>query len=521
MDTMARIMTDAGNNERVIAQTGASPQANHASTGQLQALFDTAPLGIFVVDADFRLREVNPIARPFFGDIPNLIGRDFSVVVHILWSHEYAGEIVRIFRHTLDTGEPYSTPERLKDRRDQDGTAYYEWQINRIPLPDGRDGVVCYFRDISAQVLAGAEMAESEEQRRRTAEGLRAIAARAHCLLWYAEVEQQEQDGPLQWTMRVADEEAARRFLPIVIPFGHSYGRALSEARLPEDRARMTWGDEEVRAGRSYRQEFRVRDAEGNIRWLGEDVQIETIGPNRWYAVGVCVEITERKQAEAEREKHLAEIETLNQRLQRAMTETHHRVKNNLQLISALIDWQRNTHEETVPVSEFGRLSANVRALSVIHDILTKEAKAGNDQETLSVKALLDQLLQTIGQTAGNRTLTAVVDDARLVGRHLTALALVTNELISNALKHGKGKIDLAFRVNGDHATLEVCDDGPGFLDDFNPETAANTGLELIENIVQWDLRGQIAYDNHARGGARITVTFPLVTSKEGNKEIF
>ena len=49
------------------------------------------------------------------------------------------------------------------------GAEYYEWQINRVPLPEGRDGVVCYFRDISAQVLARAAMAESEEQRRRTA----------------------------------------------------------------------------------------------------------------------------------------------------------------------------------------------------------------------------------------------------------------------------------------------------------------------------------------------------------------
>src|SRR5207247_50209 len=128
----------------------------------------------------------------------------------------------------------------------------------------------------SAQVPAREAIAESEEQRRRTAEGLRAIAARAHCLLWYAEVEDHGERA-LHWTLRVADEEAARHFLPIQMPFGHSYGRALAEARLPEDRARMAWGDEEIRAGRSYRQEFRVRDAGGNIRWLVEDVQIEAI----------------------------------------------------------------------------------------------------------------------------------------------------------------------------------------------------------------------------------------------------
>ncbi|HZO87589.1 MAG TPA: histidine kinase dimerization/phosphoacceptor domain -containing protein [Chthonomonadaceae bacterium] len=477
-----------------------------------QILFDEAPLGIYLMDADFRIRAVNPTARSAFGDIPDLIGRDFDEVIHILWEQAYADEIVRLFRHTLETGEPYIALEHIEERRDRRVTEYYEWKIHRVPLPEGRDGVVCYFRDISAQVLARTAIAESEQQRRRTAEGLRAIAARARCLLWYAEVEDHGERA-LHWTLQVADEEAARRFLPIKIPFGHSYGRALSEARLPEDRARMAWGDAQVRAGRSYHQEFRVRDVDGNIRWLAEDVQIEPIGPNRWYAVGVCVDITERKRAEEEREKHLAEIETLNNRLQRAMTETHHRVKNNLQLISALIDLQGNTSEEMVPISEFRRLSANVRALSVIHDILTQEAKAGSGQETLSIKSVLERLLQVLEQAAGGRTLVSAIDDARLAGRQITTLTLVTNELVSNALKHGKGQIEIYFKTNNaNKATLAVYDDGPGFPAGFDASTAAKTGLELVENIVQWDLRGQIAYANRSEGGAQITVIFPITT---------
>lgn len=493
-------------------------QAIRARESQLQTLFDAAPIGIYLVDSDFRIRAINPFALSFFAgipDIPDPIGRDFDEVTHILWEDEYADEIVRRFRHTLETGEAYRTPERIEERRDRGSIEYYEWQINRIPLPEGRYGVVCYFRDITAQVLARATIAESEEHRRRTVEGLRAIAARAHCLLWYAEVEDRGEPN-LHWNLLVADEEAARRFLPIKIPLGHSYARALSEARLPEDRARMAWGDEELRAGRSYRQEFRVRDADGNIRWLAEDVQVEEIAPNRWYAAGVCVDITERKQAEEEREKYLAEIETLNNRLQRAMTETHHRVKNNLQIISALIDMQRNTHEKMVPVSELARLSANVRALSVIHDILTKEAKAGSDQEMLSVKTVLERLLGGLEQTIGDRALVSAIDDAWLAGRQATALALATNELVSNALKHGKGQIEIVLSVQGSQAALEVRDDGPGFPEGFDAMVAANTGLDLVENIVGWDLRGRISYANRPEGGARITVTFPITAAQSG-----
>jgi PAS domain S-box-containing protein len=128
-----------------------------ASQAQLQTLFDEAPIGIYLVDADLRIRQVNPRALPVFGDIPELIGRDFDDVIHRLWTKEYADEIVRIFRHTLETGEPYFTAEKIEERLDRGVTEYYEWQTNRIPLPTGDYGVVCYFRDISAEVFARRE----------------------------------------------------------------------------------------------------------------------------------------------------------------------------------------------------------------------------------------------------------------------------------------------------------------------------------------------------------------------------
>ena len=136
---------------------------------QLQTLFEATPLGVYLVDADFRIRQVNATALPVFGDIPELVGRDFDEVIHILWPAEYADEIVQRFRHTLETGESYITPERIVERLDRGVKEYYEWRIDRIPLPDGRHGVVCYFRDIASQVLARQQIADSEERYRRLA----------------------------------------------------------------------------------------------------------------------------------------------------------------------------------------------------------------------------------------------------------------------------------------------------------------------------------------------------------------
>jgi PAS domain S-box-containing protein len=133
---------------------------------QFEALLNAAPVGVYLVDADFRIREVNPVARPVFGDVPDLVGRDFDEVIHRLWSREYADEIVRIFRHTLETGEPHFTAERNETRRDRGVTETYESHVHRLPLPDGRYGVVCYFRDISAQVAVRERIIASEERAR-------------------------------------------------------------------------------------------------------------------------------------------------------------------------------------------------------------------------------------------------------------------------------------------------------------------------------------------------------------------
>ena len=138
-------------------------------TAQFETLIDAAPLGVYLVDNDLRILAANPTARPVLGDTPNLIGRDFDELIHHLRPNDRAAEIVRLFRRTLETGEPHSAAEEPTQPPDDGPTQVYEWQINRIPLPEGRHGVVCYFRDVSLQVQA-----------RREAEAARASAESAN-----------------------------------------------------------------------------------------------------------------------------------------------------------------------------------------------------------------------------------------------------------------------------------------------------------------------------------------------------
>ncbi|HKT33910.1 MAG TPA: response regulator, partial [Nitrospira sp.] len=136
---------------------------------QFKTLLEQAPLGVYLVDADFRIAQINPVALQVFGHIPELIGRDLEEVLHLVWEKAYADELITIFRKTLETGEPYAAAEHIERRLDRELTESYEWRIDRIVLNDGRFGVVCYFRDVSMYVLAREALQKSEERLRELA----------------------------------------------------------------------------------------------------------------------------------------------------------------------------------------------------------------------------------------------------------------------------------------------------------------------------------------------------------------
>jgi PAS domain S-box-containing protein len=148
-----------------LAQEQALRAAANSRTAQFETLLNKAPMGIYLVDADFRIRDVNPTALSVLGDIPGLIGRDFNEVIRVLWPVDYADDIVRRFHRTLETGESYSIPERREQRADLGVTQYYEWEIHRIALPDRGYGVVCYFRDITAHVQARTALEAADRQK--------------------------------------------------------------------------------------------------------------------------------------------------------------------------------------------------------------------------------------------------------------------------------------------------------------------------------------------------------------------
>ncbi len=241
-------------------------------------------------------------------------------------------------------------------------------------------------------------------------------------------------------------------------------------------------------------------------QWTPDEIDLVEIVAGRTWA------IIERAQADKTLQDRAAEISALNARLQHSMTETHHRVKNNLQVVSAMIEMQMQEYEteNAVPLEQYRQLKAHIHTLAIVHDLLTKSVKEEEDAQRVQAKTVLDKLLPMLQQTAWNQLITYSVEEARLSSKQCIALSLVLNELVSNALKHGGKEANVNFCIEGEYAVLEVCDDGNGFAPDFNPRRAANMGLELVESLVRTDLKGTACYDTRPEGGGRVTVTFAL-----------
>lgn len=237
-------------------------------------------------------------------------------------------------------------------------------------------------------------------------------------------------------------------------------------------------------------------------------VRAATLARQRQYQVRDLLAAAERAREEAERQQ--ARIEALNERLQRAMTETHHRVKNNLQVIAAMIDMQILDDKDAVPLAELRRLSAHVQTLAAVHDMLTQQARQDGQASHVSAAEVVRKLVPLLEQTTGGRHIGAHADDFPLSARQGTSLALIVSELVSNALKHGAGDIHVELRHERACARLRVRDHGDGFGEEFDPALKAHTGLDLIGHLSRWDLGGEARYENAPDGGACVTITFPM-----------
>jgi two-component sensor histidine kinase len=172
--------------------------------------------------------------------------------------------------------------------------------------------------------------------------------------------------------------------------------------------------------------------------------------------------------------------------------EMHHRVKNNLQTVAMLLRLQL-TQADLSPRDILHETINRVLSIAAIHDILSQEGVG-----MVSLRQLIEQVTHSVAMnmTVGGVSVEVTVkgDDLQLSSQPATSLALITNELLQNAMEHGLpptgGTIAIYLRDAGSQLCLEVLDNGIGLPDDFDPLQAGGLGLEIVRTMVTEDLGG-------------------------------
>ncbi len=196
------------------------------------------------------------------------------------------------------------------------------------------------------------------------------------------------------------------------------------------------------------------------------------------------------------------------------LQEMHHRVRNNLQTISALLAMQlRRVEPGSQGAKALRESAARIQSIAAIHNLLSRE-----DVGVTTVNAVTKQVVESAQATlvtSEDPVRFAIMgDQVRIGSRDATVLALVINELISNALSHGLaaegGKIEVEGTIADGMVTVEVRDDGPLHPPPSCPPHSSGLGLQIIETLVSEDLGGSfklVRDDEH--GWMRASVRFP------------
>lgn len=191
--------------------------------------------------------------------------------------------------------------------------------------------------------------------------------------------------------------------------------------------------------------------------------------------------------------------------------EVHHRVKNNLQTIAALLRMQARRMDSKVARLAVEEAVARILSVAVIHEFLSHQ-----DSRIINIKDVSNRIITLMRQEMlgpDNKIwLELEGPPIYLPARQATACALVINELLQNAVEHGfkdgsVGHVRLTLQDEGDSVIVRVRDDGSGLPDDFSIDTADSLGLQIVQTLVKEDLRGTIEMRNG--GGAEAIVTFP------------
>lgn len=261
-------------------------------------------------------------------------------------------------------------------------------------------------------------------------------------------------------------------------------GHSLYELIHPDDREKVRQTiKKSSNATEELRVESRLKTAEGKYIWIettGKPV-VDEKGFRGFIYSGR--DITEQKKSAEYIKKSLEEKEAL-------LREIHHRVNNNLQVISSLLSLQSDNVRDPRDHELFVESQNRVRSMAMIHEKLYQSDKFNSINFRDYLKTLINRLIYDYSQDLGHIDLELDIENVELNIETSVPCGLIINELVSNSLKHAfpqgrNGKIIVKFHKIKDKYVLMVGDNGIGPLEKSVLESSKKLGFNLVKSLIK------------------------------------
>lgn len=457
-------------------------------------LYDFAPVGYFTCDPRGVIAEINlTAARLLETERARLIGKPLAVFVVA----EDGPAFARYLRQMdLETG-PQAVELRFKTR----SRTTLDVRLEGVAIPAaGAAGQVCR--------IALTDITERRQGERTLARTLARLATAeriAHLGHW-------EHDLAVDqgyWS------EETRHIFGASPHTGTLTFAAVLERIHPDDRAAFAAAWQAALAGqRPLDIEYRLARPDGSIRYVHSQAEVTVDATGTPVGMtGFSLDITRRKQAEATLQEALADKEQLLKQKGLLLHEVNHRVKNSLQLVSSMLLVQSHYIKDDEARQQFIGAYDRVLTVAMVHQRLYEQAET---PDRIDVGQYLRDLCTSLASTTfrdhGAIRVVVVADRAVTLTDQAIPLALIVNELLTNAFKYAfsagaEGTITVTFRIEADGRRLTVADDGRGLPDGFDPARSGGLGIRLVTGFVA-QLGGTLTAGGAERG-ARFEIVLP------------
>lgn len=253
---------------------------------------------------------------------------------------------------------------------------------------------------------------------------------------------------------------------------------------------------------------------EGPLVWVKKAVPLVGHHPDSWLSRlsqrndemdGVMIvihDITDERRKEQELKIKSAMIK-----------EIHHRVKNNLQTIAALLRLQARRTGSPEITEMLKETTNRILSIAVVHEFLAHDESSIVNIREVSQR-IITEVARSILDPEKHVRFSLEGDDIYLPTQQATSCALIINELLQNAVEHGyasrsEGQVVVRLQSDGDQHRVEIVDDGVGLAADFGRNQETSLGLQIVQTLVREDLKGRFELVNANGNGARALVSFP------------